>query len=474
MIVGRYAPGPWQAVVTGRGLVVLGADVPITLLESVWRQADAGRGLPAVIEALTGAFGTSLAAIPPFAVVLAEEDSVRAVVRGAFELTVETATGVEELSGATVTTWTERTIPGAVRANIVTAEHDAPVEYPIRDGIVLVSAVTVTFDGADAAPVAPPELHAARGATPEPQAARVATPPAAGFGAGSGTDTPEGAASRDANPPQTPDAGGVEPGVEPEPQAQAQPEPAAGAQAQGQPQAQPAAAAGAEAGALATPAAVEAPGIIDSAAVTMAGADTLLPADSTFARAAVTGDSASAETSADPAEGDSVWAATVVRPTDATGPAPAPAAGDHDGETISLAQARALRGAADSDSMPPPLAPPRRTAPGRIRLSTGQELLLDRTVVIGRRPRSTRVVGTDLPHLVAVASPEQDISRSHLELRVEGDSIVATDLNTTNGTILHRAGADPVRLHPGEATVVVSGDLLDLGDGITVTVEETA
>ena len=82
--------------------------------------------------------------------------------------------------------------------------------------------------------------------------------------------------------------------------------------------------------------------------------------------------------------------------------------------------------------------------------------------------------GTDLPHLVAVDSPQQDISRSHVELRVEGDSIVATDLNTTNGTTLLRAGVDPMRLHPGEATVVVPGDVIDLGDGITVAIEDIA
>ncbi|WP_164861862.1 FHA domain-containing protein, partial [Microbacterium sp. CPCC 204701] len=120
----------------------------------------------------------------------------------------------------------------------------------------------------------------------------------------------------------------------------------------------------------------------------------------------------------------------------------------------------------------PPLAPPRPLSPWRLRVSNGQVVALDRTVVIGRRPRSTRVSGTDLPHLVAVDSPQQDISRSHVEVRVEGDSIVATDLRTTNGTTLRRAGSDPVRLHPGEGTVVVPGDVLDLGDGITVAVEE--
>ena len=236
--------------------------------------------------------------------------------------------------------------------------------------------------------------------------------------------------------------------------------------------------------------------LIDSSAVPSAtDGETLLPLDSALAppvgASAITTSAAEADVAATTGF-DDLWGATVIRSADgdrtaegededrASAEAPAPA-GDHDGATISLAQARALREAAGGaggaasgfpiDSTPAPLAPPRPPAPGRIRVSTGQVLSLDRTVVIGRRPRSTRVSGTDLPHLVAVDSPQQDISRSHVELRVEGESIVATDLRTTNGTTLLRQGADPVRLHPGESTVVIPGDVLDLGDGITVAIE---
>jgi len=56
-------------------------------------------------------------------------------------------------------------------------------------------------------------------------------------------------------------------------------------------------------------------------------------------------------------------------------------------------------------------------------------------------------------------------------VRVEGDSILAIDLQTTNGTTLRRQGAVPTRLHPGEATILVPSDVLDLGDGVTVLVE---
>jgi hypothetical protein len=217
------------------------------------------------------------------------------------------------------------------------------------------------------------------------------------------------------------------------------------------------------------------PALIDSAAVlSLADADTLLPAESTFT---VRREEASSDAEpgppaiSAPAGEEEELGRTVVR-ADSSAPGPA-VVGDHDGETISLAQAQALR-TADPQTAPPPLAPPRPPAPGRLRVSTGQVVPLNRTVVLGRRPRSTRITGTDLPHLIAVESPQQDISRSHVELRVEGDSIIATDLHTTNGTVLLRSGSDPVRLHPGEGTVVVSGDVLDLGDGITVAVEDLA
>lgn len=174
---------------------------------------------------------------------------------------------------------------------------------------------------------------------------------------------------------------------------------------------------------------------------------------------------------------DQLWGATV-HSVPATGSDPAPAApasaeGDHDGATISVSELRALREQAPPASEAPtailPVAP---AGSGRVRVSTGQVVTLDRTVIIGRRPRSARAGGADLPHLIAVDSPQQDISRSHLEIRPEGDTVVVIDLHTTNGSTLLRSGADPVRLHPGEQTIVLSGDVVDLGDGVEVVFED--
>ncbi|OCI33075.1 FHA domain-containing protein [Oerskovia enterophila] len=112
-----------------------------------------------------------------------------------------------------------------------------------------------------------------------------------------------------------------------------------------------------------------------------------------------------------------------------------------------------------------------RPSLGHFTLSNGQVVELDRPVVLGRRPRTTRAQSNDLPRLVAVPSPEQDISRSHVEVQLEGWHVLVCDLNTTNGTTVLRPGQPPRRLHPGEPMMVASGDVVDVGDGVTFVFE---
>src|SRR5690606_10468955 len=108
---------------------------------------------------------------------------------------------------------------------------------------------------------------------------------------------------------------------------------------------------------------------------------------------------------------------------------------------------------------------------GRVVVSTGQTVELDRPVVVGRRPRSPRTQSAELPRLVTVPSPQQDISRSHLEITLEGWHVLVSDMATTNGTTLLRTGQPPRRLHPSEPVLVVDGDVVDLGDGVTLVFE---
>ena len=152
-----YAPGNTPIAVTPRGFAVLEPGTSAALLGRIRTLVADGRGLGGVIEALTGAYGTSLTAIPAFAVALPEGDGVRIAVRGDFAFEVDAATP-ERVTGTGVTTWTERVIPAVVRVALTSSEPDAssPAEWEIADGVVL--AAGIVWDAAAPRPSAAPAL----------------------------------------------------------------------------------------------------------------------------------------------------------------------------------------------------------------------------------------------------------------------------------------------------------------------------
>jgi hypothetical protein len=107
-------------------------------------------------------------------------------------------------------------------------------------------------------------------------------------------------------------------------------------------------------------------------------------------------------------------------------------------------------------------------------LSTGDVVAVDRTVLVGRAPEARRFASHDQPHVVTVPSPHQEISSTHLEIRpgagADHGSAIATDLGSTNGTVLAQPGLDPEELKPGIAVSLIPGAVLDLGDGVTIQV----
>ncbi len=72
---------------------------------------------------------------------------------------------------------------------------------------------------------------------------------------------------------------------------------------------------------------------------------------------------------------------------------------------------------------------------------------------------------------VALDPTLTDISRNHLEILVEGNSVLARDLASTNGTVLSRAGQAPRLIPTDEAIRLLPGDSLNLGGSATVEVE---
>ncbi|GAA1266087.1 hypothetical protein [Arthrobacter pascens] len=109
---------------------------------------------------------------------------------------------------------------------------------------------------------------------------------------------------------------------------------------------------------------------------------------------------------------------------------------------------------------------------GQVRLSTGEVIGLEESLVIGRQPSVSRVQGGAMPRLVQVASPGGDISRSHIEVRLEGWHVMLCDLKATNGTVLVREGQPPRRLAQNEMAIVLDGDVAELGDDVSLRFEE--
>jgi pSer/pThr/pTyr-binding forkhead associated (FHA) protein len=77
-----------------------------------------------------------------------------------------------------------------------------------------------------------------------------------------------------------------------------------------------------------------------------------------------------------------------------------------------------------------------------------------------------------MPRLVQVPSPGGDISRSHVEVRLEGWHVMLCDLKATNGTVLVREGQPPRRLAQNEMAILLDGDIAELGDNISLRFEE--
>ncbi len=464
----RYRPDgnaeAWRAAVTGSALAVLPPAVTPHAVEGVWRRLEGG-GIGAVLDSLTGAFGTSLAAIPPFGLAVAEGDGVRVAVRGPVSLVVETADGVEEVSGAGVATWTERFLPRAVRVSVdIGAGSDADL-LPIESGVVPAARIVFDLVTRDAAPAAAPVEAPA---SPVAEPAEVAS---------SAADVPESdVAESDAAEPEAPESDAAEQEQEP-----AEPDHDAVAEDVGE-----TIASSRTLAKDSPPAPPAVPGLVTGVPPvhTLGGSPVSTPGIPEATRAPDGGETIAG------IDEDPVLGATIASPRAAAqGTAPVPALppfvpphlpapplpgaaelGDHDGATVSVAEARAMRAASAFDSIED--VPPRSPSRGRIRLADGRVIELERTVIVGRRPRSTRPAENELPTLVAVDGPQHDISRNHVEIRAEGEHVLAVDLASTNGTVLLRGGHDPVRLHPNEPTMVIDADVLDLGDGVTLTFED--
>ena len=107
-----------------------------------------------------------------------------------------------------------------------------------------------------------------------------------------------------------------------------------------------------------------------------------------------------------------------------------------------------------------------------VELSTGGRELLDQPLVIGRAPSASALGGGLMPRLITMTTINQDISRTHARIAVEGETVVVTDLHSRNGTLVTMPGRPAQKIREGEPTVIIPGTIVDLGDGATLTIQE--
>ncbi|MGI5501439.1 FHA domain-containing protein [Lentzea sp. CA-135723] len=105
---------------------------------------------------------------------------------------------------------------------------------------------------------------------------------------------------------------------------------------------------------------------------------------------------------------------------------------------------------------------------GVLRLSNGDTIPLDRNVVMGRDPHGDRAS----VYLVQVGEEMgTEISRTHVEVRLENWDVLVCDLGSMNGTSVSRSGGPPEKLAAHIPGLLYPGTRVLLGDQFSFTFE---
>lgn len=461
MIVPEYTPGEWYAVVAGGVVLLLAPSTPPEVVRDVWATApERGGGLGAQLDALVR---HGIGGLHPFAAVDLAGGRVHTALRGDVEVEVVRGTRAEVLSAPEVVSWSERSVGSAEEVTVRVSGAGRGPALPIVSGVVRASRVRVRLTGAEPA-------GEADAATSEPVVLPAAPTPVAV------------APAREAAAPEAPAEVAPVPTRVDVPATASADQPSGTEVVEGAP-------VGGEvvAGEL-----VEAEAVEDEVAQ---------PAPAEHAPAAVQEHDAVPSTPAPAGAGAPVVPAPAQPYVPPQAPAPVlpgPAsADDHDGLTILSGELASIRQHLPSwavsqtgDWPSGPVVPTPAPAPGvsgalpvtaaatapapRLALSTGALVPVDGVVLIGRAPQADRAPDGTEARLVTVPSPEQDISRTHAEVRLEAGRVLVTDLYSTNGITVASGALPPRRVTAGEPVAVGEGDVVDLGDGVTFTVEPGA
>ena len=150
-----YRPGQWYVIVLPGALVALPPDVSADAVAQLWERMPGERTLTTVVDVLTSEAGGVFASLPPFVAAVAEGADIRIALRGEVSARVTTATGTQDLSGAEVTTWSERFVVGATHVEITVEAVEGAAALPVQSGVVRAAAVSADLESGDGYPATP-------------------------------------------------------------------------------------------------------------------------------------------------------------------------------------------------------------------------------------------------------------------------------------------------------------------------------
>ena len=130
-----------------------------------------------------------------------------------------------------------------------------------------------------------------------------------------------------------------------------------------------------------------------------------------------------------------------------------------------VARVLALAGSAVSDAA---VQPSRAVAWGMRVRGTTVVVPLDVPAIVGRRPGPARPSEHPAPRRVVIPADRADVSARHARVEQVGESLVVTDLGSTNGVVVHWSTGASVRLRSRESCAVLCDAVIVLGDGVEI------
>ncbi|MGV2903554.1 hypothetical protein ACNPM4_17945, partial [Microbacterium sp. AGC62] len=127
-----YRPGQWYLIVIPGALVALPPDATGETVAALWDRLPRERSLATVIDVLTTQAGGSFTDMPSFVAAVLEGTDARVAVRGSLAVRVTGADAeAQTFSGADVTTWSERFVPGVSKVEITVDEGGSGSALPV-------------------------------------------------------------------------------------------------------------------------------------------------------------------------------------------------------------------------------------------------------------------------------------------------------------------------------------------------------